>query len=253
MRPTIALLLTLLACEKHPTPKIHADLPARETAAPSAAPPPPPPLATEPPPPPAAVVQIDVPRDSRASVVRGAHTHIAFMPGLCSNAYAYMLDFPEAARAHGGVVAIEGDQPCEGAAGFRSFTWSATLQRARVEAAFSAAGVPIPKEGITLVGYSAGASIAELMHARFPALFPKLVLIAPPVAPNIDHLKKAHGVVAMSCSLDVPYLMKAAVRSLDKVNVPATYLEMPKCTHGMLADAEHVFGDAFDWLDARGA
>ncbi len=55
----------------------------------------------------------------------------------------------------------------------------------------------------------------------------------------------------MSCSLDVPYLMKAAAKSLTQVDVPATYLEMPKCTHGQLADGERVFGEAFDWLDVR--
>jgi len=241
-------LLFLLACKKAPSPIVHAEIadaapPTIVVATATAEP--------EPPPPPAQVEKIAVKKDSDASVVRGKHTHIAFMPGLCSNAYAYMLGFPEAARAHGGVVAIEGDQPCEGAPGFHSFTWSAQLQRSRIEAAFAAAQIPIPEDGITLVGYSAGASIAEMMHKRWPDLFPKLVLIAPPSAPKVDNLRKAHAVVAMSCSLDVPYLMKAAAKSLDAVKVPATYLEMPKCTHGMLADGERVFGEAFDFLDAQ--
>ncbi len=240
------LLVCLFACrEPSPSAAIHADPPKpQEIATASAA-------APSPPPPPARVERVEVPKDVAASVVRGDATHIAFMPGLCSNAYAYMLGFPEAARAHGGVVAIEGDQPCEGAPGFRSFTWSTTLQRARIEAAFAAAHVPIPPEGLTLVGYSAGASIAERMHHKWPELFPKLVLIAPPMAPKVENLRKARAVVAMSCSLDVPDLMKAAAKSLTQVDVPAKYLEMPKCTHGQLAEGERVFGEAFDWLDAR--
>ena len=55
----------------------------------------------------------------------------------------------------------------------------------------------------------------------------------------------------MSCSLDVPYRMKAAARALEAVHVPVTYLEMKGCTHGQFSDAERVFTEAFDWLDAR--
>jgi pimeloyl-ACP methyl ester carboxylesterase len=247
----LLVVFALVACrEPSPPAALHADRVVDASPAPVA-------LATpdaEARPPalePATVERVAVPKDVAASIVRGEGSHIAFMPGLCSNAYAYMLGFPEAARAHGGVVAIEGDAPCEGAPGFRSFTWSPRLQRARIEAAFAAANVPIPKDGLTLVGYSAGASIAEMMHQKWPELFPKLVLIAPPMAPKIDNLRKAHAVVAMSCSLDVPYLMKAAAKSLTAIDVPAKYVEMPKCTHGQLANGEQAFGEAFDWLDAR--
>lgn len=246
MKRVALLFFAVVACHESPKapPVAHADPPVVHVVAVAAS------SATPPePPPPAVVERVDVHEDSRASFVRGSHTHIAFMPGLCSNAYYYMLGFPEAARAHGGVVAIEGDTPCEGAPGFHSFTWSPTLQKARIERAFAAANVPIPDEGITLVGYSAGASIAEMMHHAWPKLFPKLVLIAPPMAPKIERLKDAKAVVAMSCSLDVPYLMKAAAKSLAEVHVPATYMEMPKCTHGQLADGERVFGEAFAYLD----
>ena len=250
MRRVLVVFSFVAACrEPSPPAAIHA---ARVT---DASPPPTasalPEVEAPPPPTPATVERVTVPKDVVASVVRGASTHIAFMPGLCSSAYAYMLGFPEAARAHGGVVAIEGDAPCEGAPGFRSFTWSPRLQRSRIEAAFAAANIPIPKDGLTLVGYSAGASIAEMMHHQWPELFPKLVLIAPPMAPKMDNLRKAHAVVAMSCSRDVPYLMKAAAKSLAAIDVPSKYVEMPSCTHGQVADGERAFGDAFDWLDAR--
>lgn len=251
MRGSIALLFSLAACaQEKPHVTVAALAPAASTAPPavsSAAPAPPPPE-------PAKVERVEVPRDSPASFVRGAPgttAHVVFMPGLCSNAYAYLLSFPEAARAHGGVVAIDGDQPCPGAKGFHSFSWNPILQRARIEAALSAANVQIPEGGLTIVGYSAGASIAELMHQRWPKLFPRLVLIAPPVDPSVTRLRDARAVALMSCSWDVPYRMKAAATALDKVHVPATYLEMPKCTHGNIADGERVFTAAFDWLDAR--
>jgi len=177
---------------------------------------------------------------------------IAFLPGLCSNAYGYLMAFPEAARAHGGVVAIDGDRPCGAKdSGFHSFTWSAKLQRDRIEAAFAAAGAAIPEDGLTLVGYSAGAAIAERMHAKWPALYPRLVLIAPPKDPSIPRLKSARAVVFMSCSLDVPWRMKTAQKRLDRAGVPSLYLEMPDCAHGHIAEGERIFAEAFSWLDAN--
>ena len=205
--------------------------------------------------PPAKVEQIDVPRDVPASYVRarGDTARIVFLPGLCSNAYAYLRTFPEAARAHGGVVAIDGDQPCGAPdSGYRMFTWSAPLQRARIEAALAALALKAPPDGLTLVGYSAGASIVQMIHARWPAEFPRLVIIAPPEEVYVDKLTKARGVVSMSCRMDVPYLMKAATKQLLARNVPSIYLEMPGCTHGGVTEGERVFGEAFDWLDARG-
>ena len=253
MRGQFAVFFALfVACRPSATSpepeKPHLGVPVLAAAAPRDPPPPPPPRE------PAVVEQVEVTRDSPASLVRGAagkEPHIVFMPGLCSNAYAYLLSFPEAARAHGGVVAIDGDQPCPGAKGFHSFSWDPALQRARIERALAAAAVPLPKSGLTLVGYSAGASIAELMHRRWPDVFPKLILIAPPVDPDATRLRTAHAVVAMSCSYDVPWRMKAAARALDDLRVPATYLEMPKCTHGNIADGERTFDEAFSFVDAE--
>ena len=245
----VLFVLGLLACHAPAEkPRVSVAVLAPVATKPPEPPPPPPPPA------PAKVEQVDVPRDSPASFVRGAPgttMHTVFMPGVCSNAYAYLLSFPEAARAHGGVVAIDGDEPCPGVKGFHSFSWAPGVQRARIEKALAAASVVVPKEGLTIVGYSAGASIAELMHQRWPDLFPRVVLIAPPVDPKVARLRDARAVVAMSCSWDVPYRMKAAVTALEKAHVPATYIEMPKCTHGNVADGERVFGEAFDFLDAR--
>ena len=252
MRRWIALALFFVACgQEKPHVSVAALAPVASSAPPavSSAPPAPPP-----PPEPAKVEQVEVAKDSAASLVRGATgttTHTVFMPGVCSNAYAYLLSFPEAARAHGGVVAIDGDEPCPGVKGFHSFSWNPILQRSRIEKALAAANVQVPAEGLTIVGYSAGASIAELMHQRWPKLFPRLVLIAPPVDPSVARLRDARAVALMSCSWDVPYRMKAAAKALDKVHVPATYLEMPKCTHGNIADGEHVFDEAFDFLEVR--
>jgi pimeloyl-ACP methyl ester carboxylesterase len=178
---------------------------------------------------------------------------IVFMPGRCSNAYAYLLAFPESARAHGGVVAIDGDKPCGPPdSGFRSFSWDPARQDARLAAALAAAGVPgAPPGGLTLVGYSAGAGIGELMVQMWPDRYPRVVLIGAPSDPRPERLSRARGVVTMSCSLDVPARMRTAARRLEAAGVAARYLEMPGCAHGHIADGERVFDTAFDWLLAR--
>ncbi|MGH7281601.1 MAG: hypothetical protein ACRELY_08775 [Polyangiaceae bacterium] len=203
--------------------------------------------------PPPLVEQTPVAKDSPASFVRGETPGVArivFLPGLCSNAGAYLWAFNRAAQAHGGVVAIDGDKPCGSAtSGFHSFTWDPNLQHARIERALAATSMKAPPDGFTLVGYSAGASIAEMVHEKWPELFPRLILIAPPQDLWIEKLVNAQAVVSMSCSLDVPGRMKSGAKKLGARGVRATYMEMPKCTHGNIADGEHVMGDAFAWLD----
>ncbi len=214
-----------------------------------------PPSPPPPPPPPAQVERLLVPGDLVASVVRakgGAPPTTVFMPGVCSNGGAYLQTFPEAARKQGGVVAIEGDRPCGDAPGFRTFSWDAGRQHARVEAALAAAGlVEIPPEGITLVGYSQGAALAEQMVERWPSRYTRVVLIGAPTDPSPRRLAQARAVVTMSCSLDVPARMRQAAQTASRAGVPATYFEMPGCRHGNVADAENVFDRTFDWLRAN--
>ncbi|MEO8799299.1 MAG: hypothetical protein ABI551_15520, partial [Polyangiaceae bacterium] len=141
---------------------------AQPTVVASAAAPIPPPKVLPPP----VIEQTPVAKDSPASFVRGeaeGTARVVFLPGLCSNAAAYLTAFPRAAQTHGGIVAIDGDKPCGAAnSGFHSFTWDPTLQHARIERALAATGMSAPPDGFTLVGYSAGASIAELVHEKWP-------------------------------------------------------------------------------------
>lgn len=255
MRHSSLFLLVAAACHSPQPPPPHRDAPASTVAPPpvvevdaglDAAP------AAEPGP--AKVERIEVEHDSPAFVVRGDSARaprVAFLPGVCSNAYAYLLAFPEAARAHGGVVAIDGDRPCVGAPGFRSFSWDAKVQDARISRALQAAGPGLPADPVTLVGYSAGAGIGEQMAERWPERYRRLVLIGAPSDPSVRRLAQAEGVVTMSCARDVPARMKGAAERLRAAGVPATYIEMPGCTHGMLGEAEARLGEALRWLEAN--
>jgi pimeloyl-ACP methyl ester carboxylesterase len=235
-------------------PTLPAPSPAAAPAPePSAAPAPAPP---SPAPSPPRVETILVPGDQVASVVRpadGGAPRAVFLPGVCSNASAYLATFREAAQTTGGVVAIDGDQPCgAGMAGFHTFSWDAAKTHARVEAALAAAGLTeIPKEGVTLVGYSQGAALAEQMAARWPSRYSRVVLIGAPTNPAPRSFARTRALVTISCDRDVPARMKGAAEATRRAGIPATYFEMPGCTHGNVTEGERVFGATFDWLRAN--
>ncbi|MDB4944302.1 MAG: hypothetical protein JWP97_3836 [Labilithrix sp.] len=198
------------------------------------------------------IERIRVPGDAAATVVRGATSSpptTVFLPGVCSNVAGYLPGFAEAARRQGGVVGIDGDQPCGDLKDFHTFSWDAGKANARIEAALAAAGLAeIPREGLTLIGYSQGEALAEQLSARWPSRYPRLVLIGAPKDPSAAALGRARAVVTMSCSRDVPAKMQAASARVARAGIPSRYLEMPGCTHGMLADGDRVFGETFAWL-----
>lgn len=196
-----------------------------------------------------------MPGDLPASVVRsseGAPPTAVFLPGVCSNASAYLHAFPEAARRHGGVVAVEGDRRCGQDEHFRTFSWDAARVHARIEAALTAAGlVEIPREGLTVIGYSQGASLAEQLAQRWPSRYRRIVLIGAPKDPSPRSFSRVGALVTMSCDRDVPGRMKRAAEATSRAGVPAAYFEMPGCTHGHIADGERVFDAAFRWMGER--
>lgn len=246
-----ALILALTACRRAPTearPAVAEPAPKPAAAAP--------PVVVEPAPPPApaTVEKLLVPGDSPASIVKaakGGEPLTVFMGGMCSNAYAYLYSFREAAAKAGGVVAIEGDQPCGPgvSADYHTYSWDAGRQHARIEMALAAGGVKeIPKEGITLVGYSQGASLAEQLAARYPGRYSRIVLIGAPTDPSPASFRKTRALVTMACERDVTARMRQAAVSTNRAGTPATYFQMPGCTHGQVADGDRIFGDSFDWL-----
>jgi pimeloyl-ACP methyl ester carboxylesterase len=200
------------------------------------------------------VESLPVPGDVPASIVRSADgkpPRIVFLPGICSNAGAYLWGFAETARARGGAVAIDGDGSCGGSKDFHSISSDPAHEGPRIDAALAAAGVASPATAdVVLVGYSLGATLIENLVKASPARWRRVVLIGSPRDPRLDRLRGAGAVATMSCSLDVPGRMKGAVRMLTAASIPAAYFEMPACTHGTLADGDRVFGQVFDWLDA---
>ncbi|MDI1445296.1 alpha/beta hydrolase [Polyangium sp. 6x1] len=216
----------------------------------SAVPPPPPPPSG-----PAMVEALPMPDDLPIALVKSADgkpPRIVFLPGICSNAGAYLWGFAEAARAHGGAIAIDGDRPCGNSRDFHSITSDPKHEGPRIRAALAAAGHTSPDSAdVVLVGYSLGVTLIENLVKESPERWPHVVLIGASHAPRLDRLKGIRRVATMSCSLDVPGRMKAAARMFEGASIPARYFEMPGCTHGNIAEGNEIFSDVFDWLEAK--
>lgn len=249
----VLAVFSLIGCRSPARKEVRAE-PAVTPSGDAGAPPKQGHVAVPAPPPPARVEKLLVPGDMAASIVRPpaevrTPPLTVFLAGICSNARAYLHTFPEAARKAGGAVAIEGDQPCGASSDYHSYSWDAQKQHLRVEAALAAAGVTeIPKEGITLIGYSQGAALAEQMVQRWPKRYARLVLIGAPTDPAPKILARARAVVTMSCDRDVPARMRLAAAGTTKIGTPATYFEMPGCTHGNVTDGERIFDATFDFF-----
>jgi predicted esterase len=113
----------------------------------------------------------------------------------------------------------------------------------------SAAGLAsVPREGLTLVGYSQGAALAEQLVQRWPTRYTRIVLIGAPTDPSAVKLAEARAIVTMSCSRDVPWKMKEATNRFVRAGIPSTYVEMPGCTHGNITDGDRTFDAAFAFL-----
>ncbi len=196
------------------------------------------------------MTHVPVPNDLPLSLVPSldhSPPSTVFLPGLCSNAFAYLRAFPEAARRQKGVLALDGDQPCGNLRDFHSFSWDATKLHARIEAATNAVGAD-PSTPLTLVGYSQGAALAEQLVQRWPSRYARVVLIGAPTDPSAARFASARGIVTMSCARDVPSRMKEASKRFVRAGIPSVYVEMPDCTHGNITDGDRTFDAAFTFL-----
>lgn len=222
--------------------------PAAETAVAAKAPPDPGPVRT---------VDVDIPGDLPAVVVRGAREHrhmMLFVPGMCVHPGGYVMSFQHAAAARGDLVAVQGDVSCGGDGVARRWSNDLDAMDRRVDAAFVAAGLGPPRD-LIVIGYSQGAERAEKLVARWPAKYARAVLVASPITPARERLRGARAVATMAGTFDISReRMRSAAASLDRAGVPAAFFTLPNAHHGQMGDTpEASMREALDFVEDPGA
>ena len=156
--------------------------------------------------------------------------------------------FNGAPRKKGTLVAPQGDRQCgQGPWAL----WSndiAALDRRIVEA-FRALGHAEPIDDVVLMGYSQGATRAEALARKWPERYTRLVLLGAPKATSAQGLSSLRAAVMMAGERDRQDQMKTGMRALRAAGVPATFMVIPKATHGAMGPTpEETMGTALDWL-----
>jgi predicted esterase len=199
-----------------------------------------------------AIEEVAVPGDLPVYVIRSAapsrRTRAVFLTGSCTTPLDYIRAFRRAAAQHGGLVALQADQPCA-EPGQRRWSADSAATSKRIEAALKAVGVE-ETEDLTLIGYSQGAERAEWIANRYPTKYTRFLLLASPIVPSATRLANARAVVTMAGRGDVRENMSDGARALKRAAIPATYMEIASHTHGELdAAADGSVARALDWLD----
>jgi predicted esterase len=198
---------------------------------------------------------VDVPGDRPAYVLPGEAGDprvIVYLPGMCGDATAPDY-FREAVRAHGTLIAVRGDTPCDNG----RFKWRddpAKIQ-ARIEQAFAHVnalrGGELSLEQALLFGYSQGADRAEKVAARFPKAYPRVVLGGPPLKPSPRKLGHAKRVVVLGGELETTENMRAGFDALQAAGIASRFVTLECAYHGYFGtNAEAQLAEVLDWVSA---
>jgi pimeloyl-ACP methyl ester carboxylesterase len=197
------------------------------------------------------VEAVDLPSGQKTFVLRGARgsDRIVFLHGLCGHGMGYLQSFQFAAAKHGMAVAPHGDLACNGE--WRSWSVNLVAIQQQIDDSFGALGEAEPR-GMTLIGYSLGATRAEALARKYPERYDALVLIAAPTAPQPSKLSGLRAAAMMAGSRDRQELMKSAVKSYARAGIASRFFVLPGAAHGEMGpDAERVMDEVLAWVNAQ--
>lgn len=198
---------------------------------------------------------VDVPGDRPAYVLPGNPGDprvIVYLPGMCGDATAADY-FKNAAQAHGTLIAVRGDTPCDNG----RFKWRndpATIQK-RILAAV--ARVNALRNGeldlgqALLFGYSQGAERAERVAALYPKQYPRVVLGGPPTKASPARLRSAVHVAILGGELETTENMRAGFDALQAAHVSSRFFTLDCAYHGYFGTrAEEQLSEVLDWVSS---
>ncbi len=189
----------------------------------------------------------DFPAEEGFVVRGGAGTGQAVLfGGVCAQPQGYADAIKIAASSRVQLVALRGDKPCSGE--FRGWKFDLDGLSGRIDRTFRALGLG-PAHDVLLIGYSQGASVAELLAAREPEKYTRVVLMAKPSKPEPWHFGKTKAVATMAGTKDAQQLMVSGSRALSAAGVRSRYFPLPGAAHGYMGDdPEGTFEAVFAWL-----
>jgi predicted esterase len=177
---------------------------------------------------------------------------LIYLHGVCGDILA-IRSWAEAASAFGTLVALFGDAPCRRHPG--RFSWQAPVEQMQkridraLEVVADARGGLLDRQHLTVIGYSQGASRAELLVQRFPERYPYVVLGGDPTEPSPERLHTARAVAVIGGELDSTRHMQAGAEALLESQMRARFMILPQARHGQYGpEASRVMGEALRWL-----
>lgn len=211
------------------------------------------------------LVRVPVPDDRGALAIFGAPTDarvLVYLPGKCGNARAPIEAFPEAARAHGTLVVLEGDIPCPRSTRRRWGSDITAIDR-RVRAAVDAVSaarvsggspgiVPLDPRRATVLGYSEGALRAESLARQFPDRYPTAVILASPRKPSAASFARTDRVAFVVGANDRKDEMRDGAEDTRKAGRTSRFFLLPAATHGKYGpEGERVMAEVLDFVGSR--
>lgn len=157
------------------------------------------------------------------------------------------------AAHYGTVIALRGDRACA-----HGYYWGYSIPQLhrRIQAALKA--VAEARDGdldtahATLVGYSEGASRAEVLPFWYPSSYPWVVLAGAPDAPKTWWLQSTRAVVLLGGEYERTDHLRRGQQRLLSAGRLAAYMELPRTHHGSFGPgAERIMADALWWMYDR--
>lgn len=198
---------------------------------------------------------VDIPNDRPAYVLPGNAGDprvIVYLPGMCGDPTAADY-FRETVRAHGTLIAVRGDTPCEN--GRSKWRDDASKIQTRIRAAFERVNAQLGGElrfdQALLFGYSQGAERAEKVAQRYPQQYPRVVLGGPPMKASAVRLARAKRVAILGGELETTENMRFGFDALQSAGIGCRYFTLECAYHGYFGtSAEAQLSEVLDWVSA---
>jgi len=160
---------------------------------------------------------------------------LVYLHGYCGDVNAVGAFVP-AARAHGTLIALLGDQPCKDKPG--RFKWSRDTRAldARIQRAIRLVNrvqhLELDARDVTLFGYSQGAVQAEGLARYYAAHYPRVILGGPPRRPKPEHFQHVRAVAVFGGELEDTHDMLGGAEDLSRTGLAARFFLLPGVDHG---------------------